>query len=101
MANLQWILYKMGSLEKLYKMTLPTQIFSSGFLTPQLQNQHLFTTPLFWICILKYLENAVLVPQIRAYNWPARRSLSMRSALNVPGSSLKSSLNMEYALRGR
>jgi hypothetical protein len=32
------------------------------------------------------------------YIWPARMSRSIRSALYVPGSSLKSSLNMEYAL---
>lgn len=32
------------------------------------------------------------------YIWPARMSRSIRSALYVPGSSLKSSLNIEYAL---
>lgn len=31
--------------------------------------------------------------------WPARMSRSIRSALYVPGSSLKSSLNIEYALQ--
>jgi hypothetical protein len=45
MANLQWILYKMGSLEKLYKMTPPRQIFSSGFLSykTSICSQHRFS----------------------------------------------------------